>query len=125
MLASLADEYSGPDVSLDEPLLSPLLGDLVGLPPTLLQVGDCEIGLSDSIAYAEKMESAGGDATLSIWPDMIHVFQMYADDLESGVEAIQQIGTFIQDVVRRAMKKTYRLRIARQSHTATPAVPTD
>ncbi len=105
MLESLAHQYSGAGASLSDPLLSPAFGDLTDLPPTLLQVGDCEIGLSDSTAYAEKMESAGGKVSLSVWPNMIHVFQMYADDLPDGKNAIRAIADFVRAVVKRNAQK--------------------
>ncbi len=105
MLRSLAKLYRGTEDSLSDPLLSPLLGDLSGLPPTLLQVGEHEIGLSDSTSYAKKMESAGGKVTLQVWPEMIHVFQMYPEDLPQAIEAIRAIAAFVRNVVEAPAKK--------------------
>lgn len=99
MLESLARLYAGQETDLENPLLSPLFGDLAGLPPTLLQVGDHEVGLSDSITYAEKMQAAGARAQISVWPEMIHVFQMFPDELPDARKAIQEIGTFVHTIV--------------------------
>lgn len=100
MLALLARLYAGAGADLSNPLLSPLFGDLTHLPPTLLQVGDCEVGLDDSTRYASQLQMAGSPATLSVWPDMIHVFQMYSDELPQAREAIAQIAGFIRQTVR-------------------------
>ena len=62
---------------LEHPLVSPVFADLTGLPPTLIQVGDCEILLSDSERMAEKMQAAGDEVTLDVWHGMWHVWQMF------------------------------------------------
>lgn len=104
MLAALADLYAGKQTDLQDPLVSPLFGDLDNLPPTLLQAGDHEIGLSDSTAYADKLQAAGSHTEISVWPRMIHVFQMFSDDLPEAREAIREIGAFIRKVVPRTSK---------------------
>lgn len=53
---------------------SPLYGDLTGLPPILLHVGEDKILLDDSRRFAEKIEAAGGLAQLNVWQGMVHVF---------------------------------------------------
>ncbi len=77
------------------PYVSPLFGDLHGLPPLLLQVGDTEILLDDSILFVEKAEAAGVDVTLEVYPDMPHVFQAFAPYLPDANQALQRIGEFI------------------------------
>lgn len=99
MLQLLASQYAGDSAELDNPLLSPLFGDLTDLPPTLIQVGDCEVGLDDAVSYSRKAKESGSPIQLSIWSSMIHVFQMFADELDSGREAIQKIGAFIRATV--------------------------
>lgn len=99
MLAGLAKLYAGDNSDLSDPLLSPLMGDLGGLPPALLQVGDCEVGLDDSTSYASKLQDSGGHAEISIWPNMIHVFQMFPEDLPQAREALREISAFIHKVV--------------------------
>lgn len=48
------------------PWISPLYGDLRGLPPILIQVGDHEILLDDSLRFAENARLAGVDITLHV-----------------------------------------------------------
>ena len=95
MMQILASTYlSGSDVRT--PYASPLYGDMVGLPPLLLQVGDSEILLDDSTRLAEKAKSAGVQVSLEIWPEMFHVWQGLAPLFPEGQQAIDRIGEFIK-----------------------------
>ena len=94
MLQAIASQYLGNSMPSD-PLASPLFGELSGLPPLLLQVGDCEIGLDDSRAFAERAKAAGVRVSLSVWTDMIHVFQQFAASLPEGQQAINEIADFL------------------------------
>lgn len=78
------------------PLAAPLHADLKGLPPTLVQVGTAETLLDDAIRIAEKMHVAGVDARLAIWPNMLHVFPLFAPILSEGRDGCIEIGTFIR-----------------------------
>jgi len=77
-----------------DPLISPLFGDLTGLPPILIQVGTAECILDDSVRLAENGKKAGVDITLDVWDDMIHVFQIFAGVAPEAKEAIQKMGEF-------------------------------
>jgi acetyl esterase/lipase len=81
--------------SVDNPYVSPLCGDLAGLPPVMLQVGEAEILYDDSVRFAERAEAAGVDVRLDVWPDMPHVFQMFAPYLPQADRALQAIGAFV------------------------------
>lgn len=96
MILALAEQYLGDDGDPRTPLASPLFGDLAGLPPMLLQVGDRETGLDDSTQFAAKARAAGVAAELQVWPRMIHVFQQFAEELPEAREAIAGIGAFLQ-----------------------------
>jgi acetyl esterase/lipase len=79
-----------------QPLASPLYADLRGLPPLLMQVGDAEVLLDDTTRVADKARAAGVDVTLEIYPEMIHIFQLFAPILPEGQQAIERIGAFIR-----------------------------
>lgn len=83
-----------------EALLSPLIADLHGLPPILLQVGTEEILLDDSTLFAAKAQQAGVDARLEVYPGMWHVFQSFAPYLPEARQAVKQIGEFIRQRVQ-------------------------
>lgn len=93
-LSVYAAAYAG-DTPLDDPRLSPALGDLSGLPPVLVQVGGREVLLDDSEAVAAAIEAAGGDVTLQRWDEAIHVFQMLG--APESDEAIAEIVAFVAD----------------------------
>ena len=92
-LAPMARHYAG-STDLKTPLLSPLYADLRGLPPLLIHVGDAEILLDDSTRIAERAKAAGVDVTLEVWPEMIHVWHVFAKLLPEGQQAIDRIGEF-------------------------------
>jgi epsilon-lactone hydrolase len=79
------------------PLAAPLYADLKGLPPLLIQVGDAETLLDDSNRVAARARAAGVKVTLEVWPEMIHVWQLFASFLPEGQEAVQGIGKFIRE----------------------------
>jgi acetyl esterase/lipase len=88
--------YCQGNAKLDDPLVSPLFGDLAGLPPLLIQVGDAEVLLSDSTRLAERAKDAGVDVTLEVWDEMPHVWQAFAGFLPEADEAIERIGAFVR-----------------------------
>lgn len=91
----LAGMYVPQGGSLRDPLVSPLHGDLKGLPPLLIQVGERETLLDDSVRMADLAKKAGVDVTLEVEPGQIHVYQIFASRLDEGVTAIDRIGRFI------------------------------
>jgi monoterpene epsilon-lactone hydrolase len=93
-----AKMYLG-DADPRTPLAAPLYADLAGLPPLLIQAGTAETLLNDSTRLADRARSAGVDATLEVWDDMIHVWQAFALMLPEGQLAIDRIGEFIQEHV--------------------------
>ncbi len=92
----LAQAYlAGKD--LRTPLAAPLHADLKGLPPLLIQVGDHEVLLDDSTRAAANARQAGVKVTLEVWPEMIHVWQLFASFLPEGQQAVEGIGKFIRE----------------------------
>ena len=76
------------------PLISPIHGDLSGLPPLLIQVGSEEVLLSDSTRLAEVAGAVGVPVSLEVWPGMIHVFHFFHGQLTPAREAISRLGAF-------------------------------
>jgi monoterpene epsilon-lactone hydrolase len=98
-LKAMADLFlSGKDAR--DPLASPLHADPTGLPPLLIQVGDHEVLLDDSVRFAARAEKAGVDVTLEIWPEMIHVFQMGAGNVPESTQAVARIGEWLAPRMR-------------------------
>jgi epsilon-lactone hydrolase len=95
MILATARNYLG-EADPRDPLASPLFGELAGLPPMLLQVGDRETGLDDSRRFAAQARAAGAHAELQVYDNMIHVFQQFPDLLPEAREAIAAIGRFLR-----------------------------
>jgi acetyl esterase/lipase len=95
MILALAKNYLGEQGNPCDPLVSPLYADLAGLPPLLIQVGDRETVLDDSVLFADKARTAGVKVELEIWDGMIHVFQMFTAELPEAHQAIASIAGFL------------------------------
>lgn len=50
---------------------------LSGLPPTYLEAGSAETFRDETIAYADRIWSSGGDAELHVWPGAFHGFDLF------------------------------------------------
>lgn len=94
-LRGYADMYRG-ERALDDPLLSPLFGDLAGLPPMLIQVGDDEVLLDDAREFHARAEAAGTDSSLEVWDKMVHVWHWFGEYLDEAAEANDNIAAFMR-----------------------------
>jgi monoterpene epsilon-lactone hydrolase len=94
-LLRMAQMYAG-DSDPKNPLLSPIYGDYKGLPPMLIQVGDAEILLDDSTRVAQRATAAGVKVELEAWPEMFHVWHVFAKILPEGQQAIDRIGEYVR-----------------------------
>ncbi len=96
LLSPMAQMYlNGADPS--EAGASPLFGDLSGLPPLLVQVGDHEILLDDSLRLAERAKTVGVDVTLQVFDGAFHVFQNQPH-LPESAEALAAVADFFDRV---------------------------
>ncbi|MGV8998132.1 MAG: alpha/beta hydrolase [Parvibaculaceae bacterium] len=95
-IMNTVEQHYFPGQDPKNPYLSPLFGDVAGLPPTLFQVGSTEILRDDSVRLAEKMKAAGVITDLQVWPKVWHVWHVMADQLPEGEAAIRDIVTFVK-----------------------------
>jgi len=87
-----AASYAG-DYPLDTVGVSPLFGDMSGLPPILIQVASDEALLDDSTRLAERASEAGVTVEIQLIDDVFHVFQIFTHFPESQ-DALSAIGAF-------------------------------
>lgn len=92
-LESMAAHYAGSLERVDF-RVSPLFGELRGLPPMLIQVGAHEVLLDDARRLAARAEQAGVAVTLQVWDRQCHVFQA-TPLLEAAASAISEIGAWV------------------------------
>ncbi|MCZ6829822.1 MAG: alpha/beta hydrolase [Gammaproteobacteria bacterium] len=79
-----------------DPRVSPVLGDLGGLPPTLVQASLGEMLLDDSVRYVNKARASGSPAELQTWQHMVHVWQIFVRELPEAQDAFVEIDKFLQ-----------------------------
>ena len=77
------------------PLISPIFGNLSGLPPILIQASEAEMLLGDARRYINKARAAGSPAELETWPEMLHVWHLFRPILPEAREAFEHIGRFV------------------------------
>jgi monoterpene epsilon-lactone hydrolase len=93
-VAALVHSYLGSaDAKL--PLASPLHGQLTGMPPVRIHVGDDELLLDDSLRYAARAVAAGVDARVDVWMGMPHGFPSNVGRLRAAAQALDAVGAFL------------------------------
>src|SRR5947209_3206530 len=75
----IADEffikaYAGHIADRTDPDISPLYGNLSGLPPALMIVGTLDILFEDNLAMAARLVVAGNEVDLRVYPESRHGF---------------------------------------------------
>ncbi len=93
------------DHDLTDPLASPLFGDLAGLPPIRVHVGEDEMLLDDSLRYVERAAAAGVDARVDVWEGMPHVFLSSVGQWAAADRALEAIGSFLAERLATAEAK--------------------
>jgi acetyl esterase/lipase len=78
-----------------DPIPSPLYGDLSGLPPIRVHIGDAEVLLDDSVRYLERAIAVGVDVQVEVWEGVPHGFIGGVGRLEASTRALTAIGAFL------------------------------
>ena len=81
-----------------DPYISPINGNFRGFPPMLLQVGEMEMLLDDTLSVGAKARHAGGRVKVHVYPGMWHIFQMGFNLYPEATEAWKEIGRFLHIV---------------------------
>lgn len=94
------------------PLISPKYGQLHALPPILIQTGESELFARDSVEYAQRLEIYNGTVQLEMYPEMPHVFPMFAPlGLQDGHTAVRRQAKFVKRVLNGGLTGSRRLQI--------------
>ena len=100
-LANLVDFYlNGADRR--DPRASPLLGDLSGLPPILLHVGESELLRDDSVRFAEAAQKAGSRVALKVWQGAPHGWQFMHGFVPEARRSIDEAAAFLSEALEGA-----------------------
>jgi acetyl esterase len=85
------EAYVGHVADRTDPDISPIYGDLRGLPPAKLVVGGLDILLEDNLVMAARLSAAGCEVDVRVYPESPHGFTLHPtamaraalDDIES------------------------------------------
>src|SRR2546425_3862475 len=91
-VAGLVASYLG-ETDPKNPLASPLYGDVSGLPPIRVHVGDDEVLLDDSRRYVARAVAAGNDSRPDVWVGMAHAFVPRIRQMPAALQALRVIGS--------------------------------
>ena len=100
-MSAICSKYYVGDHHPMEPWISPLYGDLHGLPPLYINVCENETLLDDSTRFAAKAKDAGVDTTLVVGLKMFHCYPMMAPMFPEATQALQEICRFIREQLKR------------------------
>jgi monoterpene epsilon-lactone hydrolase len=84
------------NISPTDSRVSPINGDLRGLPPLFIQVAEQEVFAPGALEFAERATGAGAIVETDIWPEMLHDWHWYAPRLPEAREALERAGDFIR-----------------------------
>jgi epsilon-lactone hydrolase len=87
--------YAG-DKDANNPLISPLFGDLGGLPPMLINSGVDDELFDDGEQFYSKAKKAGVDIKFRAGFGMLHCYPLFAPMFKEATEAMDEIVEFIR-----------------------------
>lgn len=101
----LARNFLG-EVLATDPDASPVFADVRGLPPTLVQIGENEVMLSDAIRLAAHLGENRVRTSLEVWPGMFHVWHVCAGQLPEADRALRNAVAFLEEAFAGAGEST-------------------
>jgi acetyl esterase/lipase len=79
---------------LKDPLLSPVYGDMHGLPPALLTTGTRDLLLSNTVRVHRKLRQAGVEAELHVYEGQSHAHYLRDASAPETKEAFEELARF-------------------------------
>ena len=95
VLRHVGADWAG-ELDPHDPMVSPLYGDMQGLPPVDLFTGTWEVFYTDIVKTYDKMKAAGVDVSLHVKKKMGHVYPLWP--CPEGKEARKEIAELISKV---------------------------
>jgi acetyl esterase/lipase len=86
-----------------DPLVSPVFGDLTGMPPSLILAGGDELLLSDAEKLAERLMDSGCRCELIVEDGLWHVYVLFS--IPEARAALDKIACFLQFENRDKMER--------------------
>jgi acetyl esterase/lipase len=85
----------------DDPCVSPTHANLSRLSRLYIQAGSHELLFDDISAFVKKAKWAGVVVRFEIWEGMFHCWQVFGEQVPEGLEAVEHIGAFVNEVFTR------------------------
>jgi epsilon-lactone hydrolase len=60
----------------------------------LIQIGDMERLIDDSVRLHKKLQASDVPSELEIWPDMPHIWHFLGPMLDEGIKASERVAQF-------------------------------
>lgn len=97
-LSFFIEAYFG-KTPFDDPIASPLHGDLRGLPPLLIHAARNELMYADADRFVAKAQAAGVPVKFYVADDLWHVWHLFARYLPEARAAVANVGQFLHKVL--------------------------
>lgn len=81
------------------PLISPVLGDLSGLPPIYVQVSEDELFMPDSLLLIRRAREMSLSCEVDVWKEMFHDFPIFAPRMKEANTALLTAASWLKDGV--------------------------
>jgi len=95
-MANFFEMYDPPGARTRDPLITPLLGDLAGLPPTWLLAAGLDVLRDDTLAMHERLQAAGVETRLRIEPGCVHGFINRGRIVRAARESLADAAAFLR-----------------------------
>ena len=94
LLAAWAATYAG-TTPLDDTVLSPLGGNLAGLPPMLVHAAGRDILCDQALQLANEAAAAGASLELEVADDMIHAWHLFAGAFPEAGDSLASVAGWL------------------------------
>ena len=90
-----AMRYYAGETPLEHPYLSPLVADLRGLPPMIVEASRIEVLWDDAAQFVEKAKAAGVDITFVPHDGLAHDWHVMVPFTPEARDSVRRIGAFL------------------------------
>jgi acetyl esterase/lipase len=97
-------KYYAGDMDANFPLISPLFGDLSGLPPIFINSAEDDELFEDGEKFYEKAKMAGVDINFRRGVGMLHCYPLLSPMFREATEAVNEIVEFIKTKLKTDIK---------------------
>ena len=90
----IAARWHAADCALDDPGLSPIHGNMQGLPPCIITTGSRDLLMSQCLRLAHRLREADVECDLRVWDGLWHVFEFYP--IPEAELSIDEVAAFLR-----------------------------